>query len=192
MSDLIITANEAMVSLGFKTKPDDFPIIEEIVYGVDRLIKNHCSRCFNKVTGTIEYLDGNGDVELLLADYPVANVVLYIDADLDQTFGDEDLIDPEDYVVYPDIGLIYFAGVFPIGRRNVRATYDKGFADADIPYDLKLACKTEVKIHYNRHQEGSLGLESYAVAGISKKFYPKELSPFTLAILDKSYVKRRA
>ena len=192
MSDLIITANEAMVSLGFKTKPDDFPIIEEIVYGIDRAIKNHCSRCFNKVTGYVEYLDGDGGTELWLEDYPVENVVLYIDADLDRTFGEEDLIDEDDYVVYPDIGLIYFGSAFPIGRRNVRATYDKGFADADIPYDLKLACKTEVKIHYSRHKEGSLGLESYAVAGISKKFYPKELSPFTLAILNKNYVKRRA
>lgn len=170
----------------------DAEIISDMNLGIDNLIKNHCSRCFNQVIGTIEYLDGDGGVELWLEDYPVANVVLYIDADLDREFGDEDLIDEDDYVVYPDIGLIYYGASFPIGRRNVRATYDKGFDDDDIPYDLKLACKTEIKIQYSKYKEDSQGLSSYAVAGMSKKFYSSELSPFTLAILNKNYVKRRA
>jgi len=189
VSDLIITANDAMAFLGLKSKPDDFPIIEAIVLGIDKQVKSYCGRCFNKVTGAVEYLDGDGTSKLWLEDYPVANVVLNIDSDQDGTF-DEDDEDVEDYVIYPTKGLIYYRLVFPSGYRNIRATYDKGFLDADIPADLKLLCKIETKAMYERLQEGSMGLKSYSVGGMSKTFDAK-LSPWSKMVLDENYVKMR-
>ena len=191
MSDLIITANEAMAFLGFKSKPDDFPVIEAIVLAFDKAVKNHCGRCFNLVTGAIEYLDGDGTSELWLSDYPVANVVINIDSDQDQVFDDDD-IDTEDYVVYPEKGLLYYRLYFPIGHRNVRVTHDKGFSDDDMPADLELVCKVEVKNLYDRIQEGSMGLKDYSVAGMRKTFFDATLTPWSKGVLDENYKKMRA
>ena len=190
MSDLIVTAEEAMAFLGFKSKPDDFPVIEAIVLALDKGVKNHCGRCFNLVTGTVEYFDGDGTSELWLEDYPVANVVLNIDTDQDGVFDEPDE-DAEEYVVYPKKGLIYYRFHFPIGHRNVKATYDKGFSDNNMPGDLKLVCKVEVQNIYDRIREGSMGLKNYSVAGIRKTF-TGELKPWSKMTLDENYVKMRA
>lgn len=169
----------------------DAEIISGMVETVDKLVKNHCGRCFNKETGAIEYLDGDGTNILWLGDYPVLNLVLYIDYDLNGEFDSDDLIDSDDYEVYPEIGKVHFAAGFPIGYRNIKAIYDKGFADSDMPKDLKFACKTEVKFIYKRWKEDSRGLKSYAVAGITKRF-DSDLSSLTIKILNGSYTKKRA
>lgn len=168
----------------------DAEIIHGMNLSIDKIVKNHCSRCLNLEEDAVEYLDGDGKFELWLKDYPVTNVVLNIDYDQDQSF-DEDDEDEEDYVVYPEIGLLYFTQGFPKGHRNVRVTYDKGFADEDIPEELKLICKMEVKYLYQRWKEDSRGLKSYSVAGIKKVFDPG-LSSFSLEILNNNYVKKRA
>lgn len=168
----------------------DSEIIHGMNLSIDKIVKNHCSRCFNQEEGAIEYLDGDGKFELWLKDYPVENVVLNIDSDHDQVFDDPDE-EEEDYVVYPEIGLIYFAAGFPIGHRNVKVTCDKGFADEDIPEELKLICKMEVKYLYNRWKEDSRGLKNYSIAGIRKTFDPG-LSSFSLEVLNNNYVKKRA
>lgn len=192
MSDLIVTAEKAMIFLGLKSKPDEFPVIQAIVLAIDKMVKTHCGRCFNKVEGAIEYLDGNGDCEIWLEDYPVSNVILYIDYDVDRTFDDDDLIDEEDYVVYPRIGKIYFEAGFPIGHRNIKAIYTKGYSDDDMPEDLKtLVCKAEIINFYGRWQEGSGNLKDYSVAGMKKTFV-EGLTPLTIMILDGSYTKKRA
>lgn len=190
MSDLIVTANEVLASLGFKSKPDDFPLIESVVLAIDKRIKNYCGRCFNQEIGAIVYLDGDGTSELWLPDYPIANVVINIDFDQDQVFDDTDE-NTEDYVVYPEKGLIYCRLVFPYGHRNIKITHDKGYSDANMPGDLKLVVKMEISILYNRILEGSLGLKDYSIAGIRKSFEPG-LSKYSLTILDENYKKMRA
>ena len=170
----------------------DVAIISGIVLAIDKRFKNYCARCFNKVTGAIEYYDGDGSAELWLRDYPVTSisVVINIDFDGDQVFDGDDE-DAQDYVVYPEKGLIYHRLHFPVGHRNIKVTLDKGFADTDMPEDLKLVCKMEVKYLYTRWKEDSRGLKDYSVAGMKKTFEPK-LSSFSLMILQENYVKLRA
>lgn len=168
----------------------DAEIISGMNLAIDKLVKNHCGRCFNQVIIATEYLNGDGTSELWLNDYPIANVVLNIDFDQDQVFDDED-IDEEDYVVYPEKGLIYYRSIFPTGHRNVRVTHSKGFSDEDMPGDLKLVVKMEVKNMYSRWKEDSRGLKDYVVAGMKKTFEP-ELSSYSLMVLDANYVKMRA
>lgn len=188
-------------NLEFTHSADDADTVEcgyqdaEIIHGmnltIDKLIKNYCGRCFNQELQVIEYLDGDGGVELWLEDYPITNVTLYIKSDADPEFDDaEDLIDSDDYVVYPDVGKIYYAGGFPVGHRNIKVKYDKGYADNEMPEDLKFVCKTEVKSLYMRWKEDSRGLKNYSVAGIRKVFDP-DLSPLSLMILDDNYTKKR-
>jgi len=193
MSNLIITAEEALVSLGFKSKPDDFPTIEVIVLAVNKMVKNYCGRGFNKEEGAIEYLDGDGSRELWLEDYPVSDVVLYIKTDDDAEFDDTlDLVDEDDYVVYPDTGRIYCYGGFGFGHRGVKAVYTRGYADADMPADLKnMVCGAEIRKIYGRWKEGSEGLMNYGVAGMKKTFEEEGLSPLSIMILEGNYVKQR-
>jgi hypothetical protein len=168
-------------------------IISAMNLAVDKIVKNHCGRCFNKEEGAIEYLDGDGDNELWLEDYPVSNVVLYIKSSDDAEFDDEeDLIDSDDYVVYSETGRIYYYGSdgFPVGYRDIKAVYNKGYTGADMPEDLKLVCRMEVKLLYNRWKEDSRGLKNYSVAGIKKSFDP-ELSSLSLMILNNNYIKKR-
>lgn len=169
----------------------DVAVISGMVLTIDKLVKNYCGRCFNEETGSIEYLDGDGTSILWLGDYPVTNLVLYIDYDLDGVFDSDDLISSDDYEVYPEVGKVHLAAGFPIGHRNIKATYDKGFKVADMPEDLKFVCKTEVKLLYKRWKEDSRGLVSYSVAGITKKFDPN-LSALSLMILNGNYTKKRA
>lgn len=166
----------------------DAEIISGLNLATDKLVKNHCGRCFNLEEDAIEYLDGDGDTELWLGDYPVENILLYIDSN--REFGEDTLIDSDDYVVYLDTGLIYYGPGFPRGHQNIKAIYDKGFADVDMPKDLKFVCKTEVKNLYTRWKEDSMGLTNYSLAGISKAFEP-DLSPLSLKILDGNYLKER-
>ena len=167
----------------------DAEIISGMNLAIDKLIKSHCGRCFNLEEDTIELLDGDGSRELWLSDYPIENLLLYIDGDWE--FGEDTLVDDEDYVLYPETGLIYYRSEFPIGHRNVKAIYDKGFADENMPEDLKLVCKMEVKLLYSRWKEDSQGLTRYSVAGISKDF-ESTLSQYSLMILDENYVKMRS
>lgn len=169
----------------------DAEIIIGMALTIDKIVKNYCGRCFNKETGAIEYLDGDGTSILWLGDYPVTNLVLHIDYDLDGEFDSDDLINSDDYEVYPEIGKVHLAAGFPIGHRNIKATYDRGFDFENLPEDLKFVCKTEVKLLYKRWKEDSRGLVGYSVAGITKKFDP-DLSALSLMILDGSYTKKRA
>lgn len=184
-------AHTALQADTIEAEYQDATVISGMVKVIDKLVKNHCGRCFNKETGSIEYLDGDGTSILWLGDYPVANLVLHIDYDLDGVFDSDDLISSDDYEVYPEVGKVHLVAGFPAGYRNVKATYDKGFDDADMPEDLKFVCKTEVKLLYKRWKEDSRGLKSYSVAGITKRFDP-DLSSLSIMILNGSYTKKRA
>ena len=168
----------------------DVELISGLVLAIDKRVKNYCGRCFNLETGAIEYLDGDGTSELWLPDYPVDNVAINIDSDQDQVFDDDDEYE-EDYVVYPEKGLIYYRLVFPCGHRNIRITHDRGYASADMPEDLKWAIKMEVKNLYHRIKEDSTGLKDYAIDGMRKSF-ELGLSAYTLSVLDENYKKMRA
>ncbi len=168
----------------------DVALVSGLVLAIDKRVKNYCGRCFNLEEDAIEYLDGDGTSELWLSDYPVEHVVINIDFDQDQVFDDDDE-NTEDYIVYPEKGLIYYRLVFPRGHRNIRVTHDKGYSDADMPEDLKWAIKMEVKNLYHRIKEDSTGLKNYAVGGMRKSF-ELGLSAYTISVLDENYKKMRA
>jgi len=193
MSNLIVTTDEVLAFLGFKSKPDDYPIIEIIILAVDKMVKNYCGRNFNLEVEHIEYCDGDGGNEILLEDYPVSSVLLYIKSDTDEEFDDdEDVIDSEDYVVSPDIGLVHIYGAFPSCNRSIKFVYTRGYSDDDMPEDLKLVCKMEVKNRYERIKENSTNLKNYSLAGLKKEFQEGLFCDFSKTILDGSYIKKRA
>lgn len=90
------------------------------------------------------------------------------------------------FEVYPDEGYLYYSGGWPEGHRNIYVDYTAGYADADMPADLKLAVKIIVKYLYQRQQEESFGLNSYSLGGISNSFDTEGIPVQALRIL-KSY-----
>ncbi len=86
-----------------------------------------------------EYYDGRNETDVLLDHYPVyveldnsgnvSNITMYDDTDRDWTSSD--LIDPDDYVIDPDIGRIRLyneESSFANGRQNIKVTYWAGYS----------------------------------------------------------------
>jgi hypothetical protein len=176
-----------------ETSIQDAAMISTLNLAVDKQVKNYCARNFNEEIGHIEYCDGDGGNEILLEDYPVSSVLMYIKSDTEEEFDDdEDLIDSEDYVFYPDIGLIHYYGQFPDSHRSIKFVYTRGYSDDDMPEDLKLVCKVEVKNNYERMKENTMNLKSNSLAGMSKSYQEGLFCDFSKNILDGFYVKKRA
>lgn len=74
-----------------------------------------------------------------------------------------------DYQLDPDSGIITLASAFPAGTRNVRVDYTAGYAEADMPEDLRLAAKIVCKDWYEKRSESAYGLGTYSVGGMSKQ-----------------------
>jgi hypothetical protein len=196
MSNTIISSAEALNFLELSSTHEDKTIVEGFLAAVDAMVKDYCGRQFHLEESAEEILDGNdgfgvGKTDIFLADYPVSNVLVYIDDDGDKTFTDADLVDDESYAVHEDIGVIDFYFTLPARYKNIKVVYDRGYSDDDMPENLKFVCKLEVKNLYNRWKEDSFNVENYSVAGLRKDFYT-DLSPYSKMMLDGFFVKKRA
>jgi len=84
--------------------------------------------------------------------------------------------EPDDsFEIDPDSGVVYRAGGFSRGHRNIRVDYKAGFAT--LPEDLKLAVKILVKNIYQKREEETFGLEQGSLSYVKKVFekdIPKE------------------
>lgn len=75
-------------------------------------------------------VDGTGAVTLLLPSYPVT-AVASVEIDGEALTADE--------YTWSRSGVIERTAGWPIGRRNITVTYTHGFADADVPAEIKKA-----------------------------------------------------
>lgn len=99
-----------------------------------------------------EFLDGNGCDELNLPFYPVNNVVLNIDSY--REFGDETLIDPVDFRVKEDSGIIaLFSGVFPLSKGSIKVSFESGYTN---PPDRMKEAVVEI-VAWLKNRFGSYG-----------------------------------
>lgn len=78
----------------------------------------------------------------------------------------EDLLAPDPIIqvdVNEDTGMVYMPGGWPVGNRNIMASYTGGFAT--IPGDLKGAVLRLVKLTYDKVQESGDGMKSVSSGG---------------------------
>lgn len=109
-----------------------------LIAAISKFFHTECDVNFLTATYTDELHDGDGEYYLMLLNpfQLTAFTTLKINY-LDATSYDE--VDSDDYKVYEDSGIIYYAGGFPKGHQNIAVTYTSGYADAAaIPVDLKL------------------------------------------------------
>ena len=92
------------------------------------------------------------------------------------------------FVPYFNEGYLYNENCWPKGNRNIYVDYTAGYSSANMPPDVKMAVKLIVKHIYQRHQEESLGANSYSLGGISVSFDPEGIPVQALRTL-KSYRK---
>lgn len=91
--------------------------------------------------------------------------------------------EPDDsFEVDPDSGVIYRAGGFPRGHRNIRTDYTAGFAI--LPEDLKLGVSILVKFIYQKRGSETFGVEQYSL-GYIKAILEKEMPSEVREILSR-------
>jgi len=188
-TDLTTLAN-AKEYLGISGSDDD-TLLGNLIDRASEAIENYCRRKFAQETLT-EYYDGRGSHRLVLNRRPVSSITSIYD-DLDRDFTEDTLIDADDYVLYPDEGIVEFkntASTFPStaayfydGQRNVKVTYVAGYET--IPTDVEQACLMLVALLYNRAKQRADGIKQESQAGAYSVAYAGMLmTPEIKALLE--------
>jgi len=95
--------------------------------------------------------------------------------------------EPDDsFEIDPDSGVIYRAGGFPSGHRNIRTDYTAGFAT--LPTDLQLAVKILVKMVYDRRDQETFGVDEFRLSMVARSVLTKEMPNEVREILSR-YMK---
>jgi hypothetical protein len=125
------------------------------------VIEKYCGRSFIKATYTEEIYDGNSSRILYLKNAPVtAASVVVKDWDTYNNVAYDTYDEHIDYLLYLDEGYIYKRSVWSSIHQYYRVTYEAGFALADIPYDLKLACSKIAEQTKNQTGKSGVGSET--------------------------------
>lgn len=97
-----------------------------LVQSSSRMVESYCDRSFllKRVT---EYYDGNGTSILRVKRYPIRDIhSLY--SDTAHEFSESTLFDSDEYVCYPDMGVIRsLIGSFPNYPACIKIDYDGGY-----------------------------------------------------------------
>lgn len=73
---------------------------------------------------------------LFLKNFPVTSITSIHD-DTDRVYGDDTLIDSEDYSYDPDTGIVYYDSYFNKWNQNIQVIYGAGYTVSNIPKGIK-------------------------------------------------------
>lgn len=154
-----------------------------LIPAFDKFADNYCKRTLSQASHT-EYFSGPARV-LFLNNPPIASdPAVQIWADSSRDFASADLVDTDDYFVDTENGIIHFDSERSSGNKNIKVTYTGGYADADVPDDLKQAAIEAVAKKYQESRDGNIGMVSRTLPDGSVSFRPMELVPQIRMILD--------
>jgi len=111
--------------------------------------------------------DGDGTKKLHLRQYPVNSVTtLVCSGTTISAAGDTDYYGSTGYVIYKSRGMLYYSYGFDSGIKNVRVTYNGGYAAGTIELDdLRMLCNSLVAWVWNRRK--NLGFKSERIGNYS-------------------------
>ncbi len=150
---MALTTYQRLKSL-LAIKPDDTnhdAVMAEIIERVSAEIVGRCRRTFEFASGITEYFDGDGvsSVVVLSRSPNVAVTSLYDDTN--RTYASSSLIQPADYVVDGNTGVITLNGFFfARSLQNIKVIYDGGYKT--IPQDLERAALIYAASDFLDHQ----------------------------------------
>ena len=158
---------------GFTT---DDALIETIIDAISSHADRITGRNIISATYTAILLDGNGERELQLPNWPVTGTFTLLEDTVAITEGVD-----EDFLLYADEGYIYRYGKPWIeGRKLYTLTYTAGYLIGAVPADLQLAVKKQVAWEYKKFQNKALGEETRSMGDGSTTFQMDELLPEVL------------
>lgn len=178
------TLEEVKAYLDMKTEEiEKDAFIESLIPGSQELIDEYCNRKFEREAIT-EYHDG-GSNRIFLNQFPVAaSPAIQIWDSWDRTYANPDLIDPDDYFVDYEGGIIKFDYEVGGSPGAIKVVYTGG--PATVPYGITQACIELTARKFKDGPSGGLGTPSRALPGIGGNvtYITDSLLPQTKILLD--------
>ncbi len=147
-------------------------LIEMLINAVSSNIEVYCNRRFGQNQYTDEVYSGNGDIYLILNQFPVLEVAAV-------KIDNEEVTD---YELKPDSGILFREASWPEGERNIKVSYKAGYvlpkddteqSPRTLPHDLELACIIWVMYLFER--KDSFGKDNERIEGISYQYSKQTL-----------------
>jgi len=162
-----------------KSKSQDDDNIEALIDNITDQFETYCGVDSFHDNDYTEYIDSKNSQYLFVTNTPLNSVASIYD-DSDWTWGENTLIDSDDYRIKNGRYLTFKFGFYE-GNENIKITYNGGFAT--IPGDLKLACIKEVSRAFKNRYDFDLISKSLEDGSINR--VDDGLMPSTKQILTK-------
>jgi hypothetical protein len=146
----LITMTYAQTMLDFEPSTQTAKY-EEYINIATSMVESYTGRKL-KVDDYTEDYDGNCTDTILLNQYPV-NSVTSVHVDPDRTFGTDTEV--TDFVSYENGKLVFPDQLIESNPQSVRVVYNAGYAEADMPDDIKLAMIEIVSFVSKRIEAGA-------------------------------------
>ena len=150
MPEPLVSRDDLGARLGEDLSLDDHALAS--VDAASEICRTVAEQTFNAVEDDEVVLDGTGTDALLLPERPVTAVTTVIE-------DDEELVVTDDYVLTSNGTLIRLesATYWCPGRQNIIVTYDHGYADADLPRDVRMVA---LQIATRLYEQGAAVFEA--------------------------------
>jgi len=146
-------------------------ILEILINSVSTLINVYCERTLIETTYTDLYLDGNGEKEIQLPNWPVASITSLAEDETSLTEGLD-----EDYLLYTSDRAAYlwrYGDGWVDMHKGILITYVAGYST--VPKDLQLACFKQVAFEFHKWKNKDWGESSRSMADGSISVTTKNL-----------------
>jgi hypothetical protein len=148
-------------------------LLEDIIAGILAEADEFMGVAYQKVEDQEDWFDG-GERVLYLSHVNVSTPVVEVD---------EVVLTSDEFTLYPEAGRIRYGGSgltgfvtasegqggrFTSGLRNVKVTYDGGYAEADYPKSLRRKLLKQVSYEFRRRSDPGLSAVSYPDGSVQK------------------------
>jgi hypothetical protein len=148
-------------------------LLEDIIAGILAEADDFMGVAYQKVEDQEDWFDG-GERVLYLSHVNVSTPVVEVD---------EVILTSDEFTLYPEAGRIRYGGSgltgfatasegqdgrFSSGLRNVKVTYDGGYAEADYPKSLRRKLLKQVSYEFRRRNDPGLSAVSYPDGSVQK------------------------
>jgi hypothetical protein len=169
IAQALVTADEVDAYIQNQTATND-TVIEYIINGVSQQFSTYADRAFISTVYTSLALDGNGETDFYLPNWPITNLGTVIEDTVTLTLNTD---------FYADLarGLLSkgkfnwpwydYQAKWTTKQQGIVVTYTAGYTLALVPADLKLAALKEIARQYQVFITKQNGIASSSVSGSS-------------------------
>jgi len=152
----LITVADAKVYLQIDVGVETWDaILEKIINGTSTRFDNEVGRTLKQTAYTDQKLDGNGQAQLSLPQFPIADLSAI-------TLDDVVLVEGTDFLIYSFDNDGYLellnGATWTVGKQNVKLTYKGGFST--VPKDLALEVMKQAALEFQIWKEKTWGESS--------------------------------